>query len=212
MKGVLTKGLLSGLVLAATSVCAAINPSDLVKVNDSNNAQCVEYFQYKNAMYCSTKALSSQTVDPAIRDYEKQTLIFDDRAWQPAWGKKSKSMIMVEYVPMGGDINHWHELVTTQFFPGIQNETTPKNFANIILKGITDSGFKPTVTFIKDTPDQVVFEFRIEHPANQIQDELQIITKGKDGFYVVHYVIKEMDMGKARRELWLKNLLGSGIK
>lgn len=44
------------------------------------------------------------------------------------------------------------------------------------------------------TPDQILFEFRIKEPLNLQQDELQIVTKKKNGFYIVHYVIKTPDM------------------
>lgn len=191
---------------------AAVNPDDLIKVTNEANKQCVEYYNYKGEMYCSTKALSSQVVDPNIRNYETQSIVFDHRAWQPAWSQSDESGTTIEYVPIGDDINNWSELVTSQFFPGLQNNATPKEYADLAMQGIKDAGFDPIVTFIQTTPDQVILEFRILTPDNQIQDELQKITKGEKGIYILHYVIKKKDMGEVNRKLWLDNLTRSTIK
>jgi hypothetical protein len=198
------------LLLALSS--AVSQAADLIKVTNDANAKCVEYYDYKGAMYCSTKALSSQVVDPNIREYETQKIVFDERPWQATWGKKTSDSTTVEYVPMGDDINNWNELVTSQAFSGMPQDATPKEFAQTIINNIEKSGFKPIVNFISDEPNQVIFEFRIESPENQMQDELQIIKKVNNSFYVLHYVIKKSDMGKANREKWLKNLSNSSIK
>jgi hypothetical protein len=191
---------------------SAINPSDLIKVTHENEQSCVEYYNYQGEMYCSTKALAPQAVDPAIKSYETQHIVFDHRPWEAAWGKKTDDIQIVEYVPMGENINHWHELVTSQFFQGIQDKVTPKEFADGFINRLKNLGFNPTITFISETPTTVIFEFQIGSPQSQIQDELQKITKGKDGIYVLHYVIKKQDMGPEARKLWVRNLSGSTIK
>lgn len=119
-------------------------------------------------------------------------------------GKQGDDLTTVEYIPAGDNIENWHELVTSQFIPGMQTRTTPKLYAGAMVKQLNDSGFKPIVKFIKNSPDQVIFEFRIASPDNLKQDELQIINKGKDGFYIVHYVIKEADMGQKKEILGCK--------
>jgi hypothetical protein len=196
----------------SSSVYATVDDSKLMKVTGESSPSCVEYYSVNGELYCSTEALQSKAMDIAIVTYEKQNIKFDNRAWKIAWGKKTPYITTVEYVPRGEDINNWHELVTTQFMPGLQDMVTPKAFAEKFLKGYEESGFKPDATFLKDTPDQVIFEFKITAPLSQIQDEIQVITKGKDGLYAVHYAIKEADMGKEKRSLWLKNLTDSSIK
>ncbi len=195
-----------------TSYSFAIDESDLVKITGKMNEKCVEYYTYKGDAYCSTKAFDAQPVDPHILNDETQHIVFDHRPWKAAWGKKSGDQIMIEYVPMGDDINHWHELVTSQFFPGLENDITPKQFSEIFLQELKKSGFNPIVTYYENTPQQVIFEFRIDQPTNQIQDELQKITKGENGLYVLHYAIKQLDMGKERRDKWIQNFKASTIK
>jgi hypothetical protein len=213
MKLSLSQSTLFGMLLSTASfACFAAAPPGLIKVTGENTEKCVEYYSYQGESYCSTTALSSRPAPGDINTYEMQNIIFDNRPWQAAWGRKSDDSVVVEYIPMGDDINNWKELVTSQFFSGLDNHMTPKQFAETVIKGMVDLGFKPIVTFIKSTPDQVIFEFRIDKPENQVQDELQMITKGINGFYVLHYVIKKADMGQAARDQWLNNFANSKIK
>jgi hypothetical protein len=199
------------LVSIFFNICA-INPNDLIKVTGQAEQACVEYYTYQGDLYCSTKVLSPQASDPEIRHFERQKIVFDQRPWQFAWGKKTDQITTVEYVPLGDDVNDWKELITSQYFPGIQNKITPKEFAERMMSGLKKAGYQPIVTFIKETPDTVIFEFRVDSPKNQAQDELQKIVKGKDGIYVLHYVIKKEDMGAEARSSWVKNLSDSEIK
>jgi hypothetical protein len=200
------------LTLACGAAFAAVNASDLVKVTGKLDQKCVEYYTYNGESYCSLKPISGQVVDPAFREYETQNIVFDDRPWQAAWGKKSEYGVDIEYVPMGEDINDWHELITSQFYPGLQKLTTPKQFAYKMIAGLKEKGFDPVITVHQKTPDEFIYEFRIEKPAAQAQDELQMIRSNNKGIYILHYVIKKSDMGDASREKWLKNLKASTIK
>ncbi|KTC78241.1 hypothetical protein [Legionella brunensis] len=181
----------------------------LVKVTRDNNPKCVLYFYYKNDLYCITTTSNAEKPDPQIIGYEKQKIIFDDRAWRAAWGQKTDNIVTVEYVPGNDDIDNWRELITSQFAPGIQDKLTPLQFSEGIIDSLKKSGFKPEVSYFEKSPSRVIFEFRITEPKNMVQDELQMITKGKDGLYILHYVIKEADMGNACRNKWLQNLRNS---
>lgn len=206
------KNIISCFLLFPLTSFAGINPSDLIKVTPKTNPSCVEYFNYKDEMYCSTKQLANDTIDPNLKNNEKQKIIFDDRPWQAAWGEKSPVITTIEYIPYGDNINNWNELITSEFIPNVPENITPKSFADLSMAGIKKAGFSPIIKFIKDTPDQVILEFRIEKPSNQKQDELQIITKGKDGLYALHYVIKKSDMGQANRSKWINLLQHSSLK
>jgi hypothetical protein len=200
------------LLLLPCAAHANIDPAKLVKVTPGNNPDCVEFFSYKGGMYCSTQPLVKDPVDPAIKEYEKQNIVFDERPWQAAWGKQSKEITSVEYVPMGDNVEKWTELVTSEFIPDAQDKVIPKEFSELSMQGIEKAGFKPVVTYINVSPKQVILEFRILAPSNAAQDELQIITSGSDGLYVLHYVIKKADMGQANRDKWIAILKRSSHK
>ena len=191
---------------------ANIDPANLIKVTPETDPTCVEYYHYKNAMYCSTTAQNNERVDPNIRMNEHQTILFDERPWFAAWGQHTAAIDTVEYIPAGDHIEKWTELVTSQFVPDPENKISPKQFADTIIQGIKEAGFSPIIHTIQDTPDQFIFEFRLESPPNQAQDELQKITRGHNGLYILHYTIKKADMGQKNREKWVSILEKSSIK
>jgi len=208
----LYKLLLLSAIMSPVMADNAITENDLVKVTSGANVKCVTYYIYKKALYCNPKVSKAEPVDPHLKDEEKLNIVFDDRPWQIAWGNKDKDSTTIEYVPLGDDINNWNELITSQFFPGLQDKVTPRDFADRFVQKLKDDGYTPVVTFLKNSPDQVVYEYRIDKPENQIQDEMQMITVDNKGMYILHYVIKKFDMGQSNREKWLKNLSDTTIK
>jgi hypothetical protein len=202
----------ASLISSSSLAEATLDPSKLIKYTPENNAKCVEYYNYQGELYCSTTALNTQPVDPHIKDLEKLKIMFDDRPWQAAWGKQTPLITTIEYIPFGANIDQWHELITSQFFPGLQQKMTPTQLAHLIINRSNDLGLNLIVTFIEESPQRVIFEFRVEKPENQKQDELQMITTNSKGLYVLHYVIKESDMGKVNREKWIQNLKNTKIK
>lgn len=191
---------------------AAPLPADLVKVTGEIQQKCIEYYTYQGTLYCSTKVLNKAPLDPHIHEYETQNINFDHRVWQAAWGKKDAHSTTVEYVPMGDDINQWHELITSQYFSPILDNLTPKVYSQKAMERLQEAGYKPILTYHQEKDNQVIFEFRITEPENQAQDELQMVTVHNHAFYVLHYVIKKADMGEANRNKWLTNLKKSTIK
>lgn len=191
---------------------AAIDIEKLVKVTPANNPKCIEYFNYRDDMYCSTTRMLGTIIDPHAGRGELQNIVFDDRPWQAVWSKKSPEISTIEYVVAGDSIDDWHELITTQFIANVPDNLTPKDFADRAMAGLRDSGFLPIVTFYQNTPEKVIFEFRIESPAHQVQDELQLITKQNNNLYILHYVIKKADMGQENRNKWVALLRQATIK
>lgn len=188
--------------------------NNFIKVSPTTDPKCVTYYQYKGELYCTTTAEeNSQPVDSHLKEYEKLKIKFDERPWQIAWGKiEQDGTSSIEYIPKGENINNWHELITSQFFPDLQQKITPKRFAELFQQQYIDAGYKPVVTFLEDSPNQVIVEFRINQPKNQIYDEMQMLTQDDKGLYILHYVVKKADMGTKEREKWFKNLKDSSIK
>ncbi|KTD73685.1 hypothetical protein [Legionella tucsonensis] len=201
--------LLSTFVISNSIAAASFSFDNLVKVTPKNDTQCVQYYLYRGVLYCDATKTDTQAVDPEIKNYEQLKIVFDDRPWQMAWGNKSSIGTTIEYIPAGDDINHWHELVTSQFFPGLQKKMSLKQFANTMVENIKSLGYQPIVNYLEDTENRVILEIRIEKPQNQVQDELEMFLKDDQGIYLLHYVIKKDDMGKENREKWLQNLKNS---
>lgn len=201
--------------LSAGSFAATANtdalPADLVKVTKENNPNCVEYFNYKGQMYCSLMTIADKPIDPLLLSHELQNVAFDNRAWKAAWGEHKETITTIEYIPAGQNINHWSELITTQFIPGLE-EVSAKEFANRFFDDLKKSGVVYTTKIIEQQGKTVIFEFQVQQPKNLQQDELQKIVKGDKGIYVLHYTIKKEDMGEKNRQKWIQHLKNSTLK
>jgi hypothetical protein len=116
---------------------AAVDMSSLTKIDKNSNPHCVDYYYSEDGLFCNTKKPSNTPlINPMLVTYEKQNIIFDKRLWQAAWGVQSDTITTVEYVPSGEDIDAWHELVTSQFFPGLQKMHTLKEFSDTIIDNL----------------------------------------------------------------------------
>ncbi|KTD21245.1 hypothetical protein [Legionella londiniensis] len=200
------------MICLSFKIHGAIDLSRLIKVTKENNPDCVEFYTYKGELYCSTTPIETDAIEVNILQDERQNIVFDTRVWKAAWGKKSEQFTTIEYVPENENIHNWHELITSQFIPGIQDQITPIQFVESEIEQLKASGLTLKTAIIKQSPDEVIFEFRVTAPQNLIQHELQKVSKGKDGLYILHYVIKEKNMGKDKRNKWIKNLKESSIK
>ncbi|WP_419418870.1 hypothetical protein ACNVED_09965 [Legionella sp. D16C41] len=192
---------------------STIAPNNLIKVNNTNNPQCVTYYHYQGEVYCSTVKLptSDSYISETVKNSEQQHIIFDHRLWQAAWGKQD-NITTIEYIPSDENINNWHELITTQYIPKSIKEITPKEYLDITLNSFKREELNPKIIIHEQTPQEIIFEFQLSSPANLVQDELQKITQTPKGLYILHYVIKKSDMGENNRQMWLNNLKASTIK
>jgi hypothetical protein len=211
LRKLLFASLFTSLILFNQTANSEVDPNSLVKVNSDSKDKCVTYYNYNGEMYCSTTQQASTPVDPAVKDYEKLKIVFDARPWRAGWGEKNDTIQTVEYVTGDDTVENWKELITSQYLPGMQEKATPMDWANNAIAQLQNMGFNPIVKFIKKDPDQVIFEWRLEEPESQQQDEIQMITKDDTGLYVLHYVIKKPDMGDEARNKWIKNLENSEI-
>lgn len=201
-----------GLMLTCCLHPAFANPlpAGMVKVTKENNPQCVEFINYQNEMYCTTSATAQPAPDPTIVANEQQSIHFDDRPWKAAWAKKNDQITTIEYITVGDDINKWHELITSQFIPNLT--VSADDFASLVINDLKKQGINPKITLIDKQADQYIFEFQITEPTNLQQDEIQKVTKGKNGIYVLHYVMNKADMGADNRTKWIANMKQSAIK
>lgn len=180
-----------------------IDTSNLIKVDKNSNVKCAEYYNYKGELYCSTTANRLKQTPSDFAGYEQQTIAFDDRPWHAGWGQKTDAITTIEYIPDGDKIDNWKELITSQYIPNLDKTVTPKKFSQEVMQYLKDSGLDPTINVISETPNRVLFEFQVLEPENLKQHELQLVTKGSNGMYVLHYVIKEAPMDPERRAKWI---------
>ncbi len=186
-------------------------PPHAMKVTNKDNPNCINYFTYKNELYCTSTFIKTNPIDPHLLAQERQHIVFDNRTWHAAWGEHKAHITSIEYVLAGQSINNWHELITSQFIPGLPS-VSAKEFAQRLFADLKKSGLVYTARILEHSKNSVLLEFQVQQPQKLQQDELQKIVKGVDGFYVLHYAIKSADMGEENRKKWRTNLLNSSVK
>ncbi len=207
MKGIRLLALLSTLFLAP-SANAYVVLNDLVKVEGQANVKCLEFYMYKNELYCTTQRPMYDPVDGRLVRAEQQHIAFDNRIWRAAFANRTVNDLTIQYIPDGDSINNWKELITSQLFFGLQN-TPPKAFADNFMSGLNEKGYQGVVTVYESTPKRHLFEFQIKQPSSETQDVIINVTTGKDGIYVLQYAVKKPDMGQEARKNWLENVKNS---
>lgn len=198
-------------VIAASPAADDKLPPNLVKVSKDTNPKCIDYVSYKGEMYCSLVPIDATPADLNDLSQEKQKIQFDTRPWKAAWAKQTPIISSIEYIPVGESINDWHELITSQFITGL-GQVSLQQFHQLLLNDLNKQGITYTTHILDEQPNELLFEFQVSQPVNLRQDELQKIVKGKEGFYILHYVIKKQDMGEEARKQWVNNLTKSTLK
>jgi len=190
----------------------ALDVTELVEVTQRNKAQCIEYFEVKGKTYCSTKPLLDTAIRKEIADTETFKLNLNNHQWKVGWSDIKPELVTIEYLRRGQSIHDWKELITTQFFPGYPTQITPKMIVLKFLNSLQQKGFSPAVNFYTESNHEIIFEFQIFSPDAQAQDEIQKVIRTPKGIHIVHYVVKQADMGEKEREKWLSFIKATEIK
>ncbi len=212
-KGCVMKKIICTLLLFLISNInfAAEVPYGTYPVNYVNKLKCIEFYNNNGNLYCSFNAGTITPIDHAILNYEKFNIAFDDRFWAVASGQNQDFYLSTEYIPKDDIPDMWSEMITSQYIPGPQATISPRQYFNRVMEQIIHAGFQPIITITKETPDELIAEFRVKTPTVN-QDELQRIIKTENGFYALHYAKRSPDIGPAERKKWLNNLQKSTLK
>lgn len=136
------------------------------------------------------------------------TLKFNDQEWKLGYNHEDSDVALAEYVTRGENVNNWTELLTIQKFNfTIKKEVTPSAFADIEISQFKSQGYTVVTAITDANAQEAIFEFRVQAPKAEQQDEIQrIIKTADDKLIVLHYVVKKADMGDAERKKWIANL------
>jgi hypothetical protein len=140
--------------------------------------------------------------------------VFDNREWAEGWSiqqdptqRPPPGTVYKEYVLKGETVENWSELVTLQFFPGLQDKTSLENFEQLnktnLLKVCPNANWKT----LSSNDNERVWEWSIKNCTGQPdQSEIAKVVKTKEGIHIFHYATKKENISDATREIWLKNL------
>ena len=138
---------------------------------------------------------------------EYVTPVFDNRSWELGFSQNQGEVIFEEYVLVGESVENWSELVSIQFFPGLQKTTNPDIFEAAMHRDLVL--ICPSVEWVSiyQSADERIWEWNIVNCQGQpAQSEIARLKVTDKGFHVWHYAIKEAPMSLEKKETWLENL------
>ena len=107
----------------------------------------------------------------------------------------------------GESVENWSELVTIQFFPGVQTQTNPDIFEASQRTNL--SSVCPEVKWdsVSQSESERIWKWSVEGCQGQPdQSEVAILRKTDGGFHVWHYAIKKSPMPSENETIWLEKL------
>ncbi len=195
---------LQGFGLLSLTVQAAPKPP-IEPVKPGHSQACVDYFTLNQKMYCSEKPLAPIPELASAQKHEPLNLHFDNRKWRLGWWNEKAGQPMLEYVLNAETVHTWTELVTSQYFPGLQTHMTPKALMGFMLGELRKQGYQPQVNVIEESANNVLYEWALTGTGHDDQAELQRIFQDKTGLYVLHYASRPQ-INAERRKVWIQLL------
>lgn len=137
----------------------------------------------------------------------KLNFALDERDWKVGWQNKTDDMYILEFVVDGQTVDNWKELITFEFFPGLQQRINCAQFAEGFVKHLKQTEPNTHVTVFYSKPNDVLIEWVVTgSKTNPDQIELDRFILGKEGIHMVHYVKKTKALTEAERSKWIKFL------
>jgi hypothetical protein len=170
-------------------------------VRSDDEKRCVEYFIQNGKLSCNdTITQTPPDLKPALKALPIAP-VFDGRSWHLNWWNQKPEQPMMEYGLNNEPVGTWSELVTTQFFPGLQAKLSPQQFMSIMLNELRKRGFQPQTRVLSNKPNDVIYEFIITNTPAENQHEIQRIWGSANGLYVIHYASRPT-MSDERHQQW----------
>jgi hypothetical protein len=141
---------------------------------------------------------------------EKVILVFDNREWELGWSKSkdvNDKSVFDKYILKGENVNNWSELVTIQFFPGLNKDITLDVYEAVNKQGIMSVCPNTVWDSYEQQKDERSWYFTIKNcQGRPDQSELVRCIKTGKGIHVFHYAIKKSPMPKKLKQIWSNNL------
>lgn len=138
---------------------------------------------------------------------EKAAPVFDGRPWKLGWSQNERGVVIEEYVLDGETVENWSELVTIQFFPGLNKKTNPDVFE--AMQKMNLSYICPTIKWesLYQSQDERIWKWSISgSPGQEDQSEIARLKRTDEGFHLWHYAVKKSPIPPEQEKLWLDKL------
>ena len=143
---------------------------------------------------------------------EKAVPQFDGRDWKIGWSDYKNGTVFEEYVVDSEKVENWSELVTVQFYPGLQKLTNADIFEagnkSDLSRVCPDIHWEST----SQTDTERIWGWYIQGCSGQPeQSEIVRLVRTDEGFHVFHYAIKKAPMPDDKKTEWSGRLKSIAI-
>ena len=138
---------------------------------------------------------------------ERALPVFDDRSWKLGWSQNKDGGVFEEYILDGETVENWSELVTIQFFPGLNKKINIDIFEASQKTELTS--ICPSIKWesISQSDDERIWKWTISgDPGQPDQSEIARLKRTEEGFHLWHYAIKRSPIPSEKEKVWLENL------
>jgi hypothetical protein len=114
----------------------------------------------------------------------------------------------------GENVQQWSELVTINYFLGLQGGDLLERFVNFTKDGLHKQCANVKWEELAKKPDGVVYAWTAQQCENFWPDQGEVarVIKGKQGLYVLHYANKKVPTPQEQRAAWFSLLSKAEIK
>ncbi len=135
--------------------------------------------------------------------------VFNAPAWSLGWSKyeSTDNNVYDEYVLKGETVDNWSQLVTIQYFDGLNQHTNLDIFEAMMKSRLTEVCSNIKWDSIEQKLDERTWTWSIVNCAGQPdQSEVDRAIKTNKGIYLFHYATKKLPFAEKDKEHWLKQL------
>jgi hypothetical protein len=134
--------------------------------------------------------------------------VFDEREWKLGWSDTSRpGTVFEEYVLNNEAVENWSELVTIQFFPGLNEMTNLDVFEGASKQGLVRVCPNIKWNSVYNTESERAWSWTSSGCQGQPdQSEIVRALKTKKGIYLFHYAIKKSPIPIDLEKKWIEIL------
>jgi hypothetical protein len=161
-------------------------------------------------------AFSVEAAEPIRFEFsgEKIEIKTDGRKWEEGFRDDAGTKGLVEYVIAGETVKDWSELVTVNYFQGLEGADLMDRFVTFTKQGLYKQCGAVKWEDLATKKDGVIYAWTAQQCQGGWPDQTEVarVIKGKKGLYVLHYATKKVPMPKENRSAWFSLLGKADIK
>lgn len=128
----------------------------------------------------------------------------DTRSWKVGYEEHKEGHWLRQYVLENESTENWSELVTVEYFPGLQGRLSAAEFVQGVRNLIFEQCALGDWEILREASREITYSWSVRlcpNFADQIEIARVIVTE--EGIHVLHYTVKGRQMEADERKKWI---------